>query len=314
VSRRHIPDEVLSAAHERARARSERNWLEADRLRAEIEEAGWTIVDRGTDFALSPAGPPTVEAEGLVRYGSSRDVPSRAAEPATGLATVILVATDWPADVERAVSGLAAHGPEGVQVVVVADGPSADQEEALAGVAGEVVRTSDRLGYGAALNIGLRRASAPVVIVLDTSVDPTGDIVTPLVQALDDPSVGITGGWGVVSDDLRRFRDAASGDVDAVEGYAMAFRRADADARGPLDERFRFYRNLDLWWSLVLRDEGEGQPPRRAISLELPVIRHEHRGWSSVPEAERDRLSKRNFYRIIDRFGWRRDLLTSKGG
>ena len=37
----------------------------------------------------------------------------------------------------------------------------------------------------------------------------------------------------------------------------MAFRRADAAARGPLDERFRFYRNLDIWWSLVLRDEGE---------------------------------------------------------
>ena len=47
----------------------------------------------------------------------------------------------------------------------------------------------------------------------------------------------------------------------------MAFRRADAAARGPLDERFRFYRNLDIWWSLVLRDEGEGEPPRRAVAL-----------------------------------------------
>ena len=47
----------------------------------------------------------------------------------------------------------------------------------------------------------------------------------------------------------------------------MAFRRADAAARGPLDERFRFYRNLDIWWSLVLRDEGEGSPPRRAVAV-----------------------------------------------
>ena len=93
-----------------------------------------------------------------------------------------------------------------------------------------------------------------------------------------------------------------------------AFRRSDAAERGPLDERFRFYRNLDIWWSLVLRDAGEGSPPRRAVRLVgLPVERHEHRGWTSLPDEERDRLSRRNFYRIIDRFGARRDLLTHPG-
>jgi GT2 family glycosyltransferase len=313
MSRRHIPDEILSAAHERARARAERNWAEADRLRTQIEAAGWTIADRGTDFALSPAGPPTVEAEGVVRYGSSQDVPSRAAEPATGIATVILVATDWPSDLDRALAALAVHRPDGVDVIVVADGPSAEQHAALERVDAEVVRTTERLGQAAAVNVGIRRAAAPVVVILDTSVEPTGDVVTPLVHALDDPTVALAGGWGVVSDDLRRFRDAPSGDVDAIEGYALAFRRDDAHARGPLDERFRFYRNLDLWWSLVLRDEGEGQPPRRALAVDLPAVRHEHRGWSSISEAERDRLSKRNFYRIIDRFGSRRDLLTRSG-
>ena len=314
MSRRHVPEEILSAAHERARARSEQNWAEADRIRAEIEAAGWTIVDRGTDFALS-ASAPTVETGGVVRYGSSAEVPSLAAEPATGVASVILIATDWPADLARALAALRAQGPAGLQIVVVADGPSPEQDSALAdlGPAAEMVRTSDRLGQASAVNIGIRRATAPVVVVLDTSVEPTGDVVTPLVHALDDETVAVAGGWGVVSDDLRRFRDAPSGDVDAIEGYAMAFRRDDAHARGPLDERFRFYRNLDLWWSLVLRDEGEEQPPRRALAVDLPAVRHEHRGWSSLDEAERDRLSKRNFYRIIDRFGWRRDLLTRGG-
>ena len=52
--------------------------------------------------------------------------------------------------------------------------------------------------------------------------------------------------------------------------------------RGPLDERFRFYRNLDIWWSLVLRDQGEDAPPRRAVRIADPAaIRHEHRGWTS---------------------------------
>lgn len=311
MSRRHIPDEVLTAAHDRARARAERNWSEADRLRAQIEAAGWTIADRGTDFALSPASPPTIEVEGIVRFGSSAEVPTTAAEPATASATVVLVATDWPADLERAVAGLRDHAPDELQIVVVADGPSPEQDTSLELGGIEVVRTSDRLGQAAAVNIGIKRALGPVIVVLDTSVEPTGDIVTPLVRALDDPTVAVAGGWGVVSDDLRRFRDAPAGDVDAIEGYAMAFRRDDANARGPLDERFRFYRNLDLWWSLVLRDEGEGVSPRRAVATELPAIRHEHRGWSSLPDAERDRLSKRNFYRILDRFGWRKDLLRS---
>ncbi|MEJ7697783.1 MAG: glycosyltransferase [Candidatus Limnocylindrales bacterium] len=170
------------------------------------------------------------------------------------------------------------------------------------------------MGHAAATNIGIRRAQAPVVILLDTSLEPTGDFITPLVRALDEASVAVVGGWGITSTDLRRFEDAPAGDVDAIEGYCQAFRRADAIERGPLDERFRFYRNLDIWWSLVLRDADEGEPPRRAVRLDgLPLARHEHRGWASLPDDERDRQSRRNFYRIIDRFGSRRDLLVASG-
>jgi Glycosyl transferase family 2 len=315
VTRQRIPDAVLDAAHARSRARADRDWPEADRLRAEIEAAGWRIVDRGTDFALSPIALPTIEEEGGVRYGSSDAVPALFGEPSSGLATVILVATDWPADLERTLAGLASTSPEGVGFVVVADGPSVEQAAPLETIAAQpgidVVRTTDRLGQAAALNAGLRRSRGPVVVFLDTSVEPRGDVVTPLVRTLDDPTVGVAGGWGIVSDDLRRFRDAPPGDVTAVEGYALAFRRDDGAARGPLDEHFRFYRNLDIWWSLVLRDEGEGARPRRAVAVDLPAERHEHRGWTSLPDAERDRLSKRNFYRIIDRFGSRPDLAAS---
>ena len=313
MTRVRIPDDVLSLAHDRSAARAARDWPEADRIRAEIEAAGWKVVDRGTDFALEPAHPPTVEGEGITRYGASAGVPSRLDEAPAGVATVVLVATDWPADLERALAAVRAHMPAGTSVVVVADGPSDEQDAALPpddaeGL--EVVRTNERLGTAVAWNIGIRRASGPVVVILDTSIEPTGDVVTPLVAALDDPGVGVAGGFGIVSLDLRRFEDAPPGDVTAIEGYALAFRRADAAERGPLDERFRFYRNLDIWWSLVLRDEGEESPPRRAVAVPIPAIRHEHRGWTALPDEERDRLSKRNFYRIIDRFGPRRDLAS----
>ena len=322
MARPRIPDEVLTAAHERSRARAERDWATADRLRGEIEAAGWTIVDRGTDFALSPSAPPDVEEGARVRYGASRNVPSRLDESSRGVATVVLVATEWPADLERAVDALDATSPEGTSIVIVADAPSDEQESPLADLTDratadqadiEVIWTSERLGHGAATNIGIRRASGPVVVLMDTSVEPTGDVITPLVRALDDPTVAVAGGWGITSADLRTFDDAPPGDVDAIEGYLLAFRRDEAAAKGPLDERFRFYRNLDIWWSLVLRDEAERQEPRRAIRVaDIPAIRHEHRGWGSLPEDERTRQSKRNFYRIIDRFGSRRDLLIGE--
>src|SRR6185503_13952620 len=102
VSRQRIPDEVLSAAHARSAAREARDWTEADRLRAEIEAAGWKIADRGTDFALTPVAPPDLAEGGRTRYGSSASVPSRLDDAAVGGATVVLVATEWPADLERA--------------------------------------------------------------------------------------------------------------------------------------------------------------------------------------------------------------------
>ena len=127
MTRSFIPDEILSAAHARAAARAAHDWAEADRLRGTIEAAGWKVVDRGTDFALTPAAPPDVADAGRVRYGATANVPSRLDDAATGTATVVLIATDWPDDLARALAGLRAHAPAGTSVVVVADGPSEAQ-------------------------------------------------------------------------------------------------------------------------------------------------------------------------------------------
>jgi hypothetical protein len=113
------------------------------------------------------------------------------------------------------------------------------------------------------------------------------------------------------SADLRRFAEGPGPAVDAVELYWLAFRRADYVALGPLDEKFAFYRHLDIWWSLVLRaGADDGAPPRGARRLDLPLVRHAHRGWTTLSDADRDRLARRNFYRVLDRFRARRDLLS----
>jgi len=319
MTRRHIPQDVLDAAHARSAARAARDWPEADRLRDEIEAAGWTIVDRGTDFALAPAATPDVVEGERIRYGSSASVPARWDEPTVGPATIVLVATDWPDPLARTLDAVRASSPVGTSIVIVADGPSDEQGSTLARLPAaldlEVVWTLERLGIAAAVNIGIRRAVGAVVVLVEGEVELTGDVVTPLVAALDDVSVAIVGAWGTTSTDLRRFGAAPPGDVDALDIGLSAFRRADAAERGPLDERFRSAAQLATWWSLVLRDEGEEIAPRRAVAVVgLPAVRPgAARPGSDPSEADPgpapSRADRRDRYRIIDRFGWRRDLL-----
>src|SRR3972149_4056675 len=84
--------------------------------------------------------PPAPAAGARARYGASAAVPPRLSEPPSAPATVVLLATDWPADLARALNGVRAHAPAGTQVVVVADAPSRGQAgapEALARGAGD---------------------------------------------------------------------------------------------------------------------------------------------------------------------------------
>jgi len=57
-----------------------------------------------------------------------------------------------------------------------------------------------------------------------------------------------------------------------------------------------------------LRDRGA----RAVVTPDLPVVRHEHRLWDATEPIERERLSKRNTYRFLDRWRDREDLLTGQ--
>jgi Glycosyl transferase family 2 len=328
------PDPIRELARLRAAARAAHDWPEADRLRAEIEAAGWRVVDHGTRFELRPSAPPdVVDASGRVRHGTSASVPSRLAEPSQASVTIILRATDDPVGLGRTLDGLRRHAPPGTQVVVVADGPDEETTgvleatdrptaEPIGGAPVEVVWTADRLGPAAAANAGLRRAVGELVVLLDPGVEATGDALTPLARALADPTVAVVGPWGSLSGDFRHWEEAPPGDVDAIDLAALAFRRDDAVRRGPLDERLRTGRYVGSWWSLVLRDEGDGAVPRRAVRLaDLPLARASGSGdvvgapndLRAGDQADRElaRLERRDAYRLVDQFASRRDLLVA---
>ena len=294
------PEDVRRLLRERGEAREARDWERADALRDEIAALGWEVQD----------GPAGSTARPVLAPGAPATV--RLDEPATVAASVQLAAEDHPEDLVRCLRGLAAYPPSvSWELVVVANAPAEPVAETLAGIdlplEPLVLASEGRLGWADARTLGMRHSGGEVTVLLDTSLEATGDWIGALVAAFEDPTVGIAGGWGVTSEDGREFVEAPPGEVDAVEGYCLAIRREALRALGGFDRRYRFYRNADLDLSFAVRDAGW-----RAVRTEpLPLRRHEHRGWSSQPEAERDRLSRRNFYRFHDRWGGRADLLLA---
>ena len=171
------------------------------------------------------------------------------------------------------------------------------------------VSLTEPLGFGAAVNAGIQAAAGDVIVLFDPGVELAGDAVTPLVRALDDPGVAVAGPFGVRGNrTMKEFEESAGPEVDAIEGYCMAFRRADALAAGGFDERFRFYRIADFEFSFRLRERGG----KAVVVPGLSVVKHDHRLWESTDPAERERLSKRNMYRFLDRWRGREDLLVGK--
>jgi hypothetical protein len=300
------PADVVERAERRARARAEKDFALADTLRDEIAATGWRVVDEPDGgFTLEPAEPEAPEVPAVAERGRAADVPSVLDEPPTADASIHWVVEGWPEDVERALAGFRAHAGDRDVQYVVAD--VTGEDPARWGNDVEVVALEAGTGWAAARNAGLRRTRGRVVLALDGSVEPTGDVIGPLEDALGDPGIGVAGPYGVTTSDLREF-DAATGPgpCDAIEGYLMAFRREILGDAGPFDEKFRWYRTADIDWSFRVKDAGY-----RCVVVDVPVRKHEHRMWFQTDPADRAKWSKRNFYRFLDRFRDRWDLVLS---
>ena len=307
-----VPHEIRVLADERSRARRAHDWATADRLKAELDAAGWRVIDAASLYSLEPKPPEVVEVDGEVRYGTSEAVPSRLEEPAEVRATAVLVADERAGLLPRSIAALRSGSPE-TQIVVVAEAPTAEVDAELAAIEGvELVRLTRWIGAAGARNAGIRRAIGGVVVLLDPSVVAEGDIVSALAAPLDDPTVGVTGLRGLASHDLVRFEPAPDGTTAAVavDLAGLAFRRGDYAARGPLDEQFTYAAYLDAWWSLVLRDVPEDavfgvDVPRRALVVATPF-----RLEGDPTTVPNERLGKKHRYRYLKWFATRRDLLV----
>jgi GT2 family glycosyltransferase len=300
--------EVVALLQERATARARQDWTTADALRDRLRELGWEAVDTPSG---STARPLLATAQRGAGYADDQELASRLSEPASVAASLVTVADDHPDDLARLIEGLRQHPPTiEHELLVVANAPLGGTDVLPRLPDGSsLLQVRQRVGWADAVNLGLRRAAGGIVVLIDSSIEPTGEFVAPLLSTFDDAQVGVAGPWGVTSADARQFNDAPPGEVDAVEGYCLAIRREALQQVEGFDHHFRFYRNADLDLSFAVRANGW-----RAVRTDpLPLRQHEHRGWTAHAEPERDRLSRRNFYRFLKHWGDRRDLLLHAG-
>jgi cysteinyl-tRNA synthetase len=297
-----IPDEVRRLAAEREEARARRDFAAADALRDRILDAGYAVTDTPQGPQLGPAEAPAPAPAARLRPA---DVPSVLERPAEFDATVQWLVQGWPEDVERGIESFERHrGGRSVQHVVV--DVTGEDREWPGGC--DVVPLVPGTGWGDARNAGLVRSLGEVLMIVDGSVEAAGDAIGPLAAALRDVSVGVTGPFGIVTDDLHDFRESPGPDVDAIEAYLLAVRRDRVVSGLRFDRGFKFYRTADIELSFQIKEQG-----LRAVVTPVPVKRHEHRVWASTSEADRERLSKRNFYRFLDRWRGRHDLTVAGG-
>jgi cysteinyl-tRNA synthetase len=306
------PAVVYELIDERQQMR-ERGWYEeADKLRDRIGADGFEVRDAPGEPVLVPKLMPPPER--VLALHSSSDVPSRIDGADELEFSLIVIARDDLPSLERATAAALKHASGHEVELIVIDNASSDGTgewlSELADADGRVqpVFCDHNLGTAAARNVGLRLARGRYVVLLDTSIEVAGDALTPLARTLEEDGVGVVGAVGVTTEDLRDFEDAPGPDVDAVEGYLMAFRRSLLREVGLMDEKFRFYRHLDLDYSFTFRELGY----HNRIVTGLPLRRHAHSDWERTPPEERDRLSKRNFYRFLKKHGHRQDLLLAQ--
>src|SRR5262249_33912589 len=147
--------------------------------------------------------------------------------PAEFDATAHWLVQGWPEDVQRGIESFGRHrGGRSVQHVVV--DVTGEDRDWPAGC--DVVSLVPGTGWGDARNAGLVRSLGEVVMIVDGSVEVDGDALGPLAAALEDASVGVTGPFGIVTEDLHDFEESPGPDVDAIEGYLLAVRRTQVAA------------------------------------------------------------------------------------
>lgn len=227
--------------------------------------------------------------------------------------TVGLIVDGWADDLLDCVNRYLKYTSAKILLLDIATDESSQLSEKLAIENPGRIRTIhiDKLGWSKSVIALLKAADTELVAIADISTLLTGDALSPLIELINENEDTAAVGWRGVNIDLNSnwFESVpARGEVDQLLGYLILVKREIGIAYPP-DKDARFYRNADLEWSLILRDAGyQLLTPQN----ELPLIQSRHHGYFDSDESYRDKESKKNYNRMLNRFRGKDKILAPR--
>ncbi len=310
-----VPESVNILAQKRDSHRKNKEFLLADSLREEMGLEGYSIQDGTSISSVRLKNRSELREEKWPAISSSSEIPSDLESSSEVEYTVGIVANGYPDDAERCLRSIDKYsGTLSKEILLLDNGNDEGVGRQFENLQTEidslaVIHADHKLGDGAAKNSLLKSAKGDIFILIDPSVEAIGPFLSELGKILRDPKIGIAGYAGLRTETMLHFHegDGESGYMDAMQGYCLAFRRQDIVNVGLMRESFRFYRNLDIDFSFQFKNGGF----QIYADNSLPLVLHEHRGWTSLSEQERDELSRKNYGRFLKKWRERTDLLIT---
>jgi hypothetical protein len=167
----------------------------------------------------------------------------------------------------------------------------------------------NKLGWGHSINYFLKSAQERYLVIMDPSTNFVGDAIAPTLEKLEDgyEGVGWRGGLVNTEDDWRTIDDRGAGEVDVIFSYFFAFNREFAVRAGGANPSATYYRNADIEFSLALRAAGG-----KLWQLDLPLEQGRHHGYHDVDLEYREKKSKENYNRILEKYRGRSEILSPR--
>ena len=315
-----VPSPVAIQVQIREELRLHQNYPQADSIRQDLSHEGYLVRDTERGSLVTPR---RLDEEFAVLARSS-DTQDNTHLPDLFEFSVNLLAHNSKDDVERCIESIRCHVRGYTTEVVVIDNGSTDEtlpylqqlarQENLIGEDGQhiglhVLFADHNMGFAAGRNATMRVSRGHYIVLMDTSIEVKGDIWTPLITALKSSEVGLAGPYGLTTEDLRDFHESPGPQVDAIEGYLMGFRRGLLQEVGWIDEKFRFYRLMDIFYSFFFKAAGyQAVTVPEVVAL---IEKHPHREWYSLSEEERRTKSKKNYDIFRDRWHHGESLLVT---
>lgn len=292
-----VPDAIWKLGEERKVARAAKDFALADRLRDEIAEAGWDIVDIAGAF----------EFHKRIRYIVTESI--RLMKPVLDGSeiAIVMIVSGFQDDAVETVRTIRTHCDTAIVLLCLDEvGPLEDlSDESII-----VIKVVEECGWAQAANALLQNVLSEFLVLMDPSTRFTGDAVAPVRAILKErtySAVGWRGGLINVADEWRSVDDKGPGEVDVLFSYFFAVDRQAALEVGGFNSRAIYYRNADIEFSLKLRHASG-----HLLQIELPLTQGRHHGYHDVDETYREVQSKKNYDRILERFRGKNAILSPR--